>query len=315
MAVCLVTGGAGFVGSHLTQALVERGHQVRVLDNMSTGNARNLHHLPESVQVIEASLLDAAAVARAVEGVDWVFHQAALASVPRSIAEPLETHAACTTATVQLLHLAHQAGVKRVVYAASSSAYGNQVSPKKIETDLPAPLSPYAAAKLAAEYYCAAFYHSYGLETVALRYFNVFGPRQDPRGPYAAVIPIFIQRCLEGRRPIIYGDGLQTRDFTYVGNVVEANLLAAISTSAVGRVVNIGSGQSTTLIDLLTAVNSALGTNLDAEFQPERVGDVRDSLADISLAKELLDYHPKISLQAGLEPTIAYYRNEFLKQQ
>lgn len=309
MAVCLVTGGAGFVGSHLTQALVKRGHQVRVLDNLSTGAAKNLTGLIDQIEIHQADLLDANAVSAALQGVEWVFHQAALASVPRSVAEPLETHAACVTATVQLLHLAVKAGVKRVVYAASSSAYGNQATPVKRETDLPAPLSPYAAAKLAAEYYCASFYHSYGLETVALRYFNVFGPRQDPSGPYAAVIPIFIKRLLEAKSPIIYGDGLQTRDFTFVENVVEANLLAATSTGAVGRVMNIGNGQSTSLVELLASINRALGTNIAAEFQPERTGDVRDSLADISLARELLGYVPRVDLEQGLACTIAYYKN------
>ena len=198
--------------------------------------------------------------------------------------------------------------MQRFVYAASSSAYGNQPTPRKSERDLPSPLSPYAAAKLAAEHYCEAFYHSYGLETVCLRYFNVFGPRQDPSGPYAAVIPLFIQSLLSGRSPTIYGDGQQTRDFTFVGNVVQANLLAVTANKAAGRVFNVGSGEATSLVDLLAELNRILGTQIEAHFAPPRVGDVRDSLADISLAREVLGYNPEVSLREGLNQTVAAYR-------
>src|SRR2546421_3003118 len=221
MPTILVTGGAGFIGSHLVEALVRRGDRVRVLDNFVTGKIENLVAIADDVELISGDVCDEAAVKRAVAGCDVVFHQAALASVPRSVEQPLATHAACATGTLIVLHEARKAGVRRVVYAGSSSAYGDQPEPVKKETDLPSPLSPYAAAKLAGESYCTAFWHSYGFETVALRYFNVFGPRQDPSGPYAAVIPLFIKAILAGKQPLIYGDGGQTRDFTYVENVVQ----------------------------------------------------------------------------------------------
>jgi UDP-glucose 4-epimerase len=304
----LVTGGAGFVGSHIAQALVERGEKVRVLDNLSTGKRENLAAVAGQIELIEGDVCDSAAVARAVAGCDVVFHQAAMASVPRSIEDPLGSHAACCTGTVVVLDQARRAGVRRVVYAASSSAYGNQPQPQKRESDLPSPLSPYAAAKLAAELYCEAFWHSYGLETVALRYFNVFGPRQDPSGPYAAVIPIFIKLILAGKQPVIYGDGLQTRDFTYVENVVQANLRAAEAKDAPGGVFNVGNGVALTLLDLLQELNAILGTDVKPNFQPERAGDVRDSLADISQARQVLGYDPQIDLAEGLRRTVEFYR-------
>jgi UDP-glucose 4-epimerase len=226
MTHCLVTGGAGFIGSHIVNGLLERGDRVRVLDNFATGNARNLKGREQDVEVVEGDIRDEAAVAKAVQGVELVFHEAAMASVPRSVAHPLDSHANCCTGTVVVLDQSRKAGVRRVVYAASSSAYGDLEFSSKRETDMPMPLSPYAAAKLAGELYCQAFYRTYGLETVCLRYFNVFGPRQDPSGPYAAVIPIFIKKLLSGEAPVIYGDGGQSRDFNYVGNVVQANLLA-----------------------------------------------------------------------------------------
>jgi UDP-glucose 4-epimerase len=309
MALQLVTGGAGFIGSHLVEALIRRGDRVRVLDSLVTGNRRNLGQFQNQVEFVEADLCDAAAVSRAVEGCEVVFHQAALASVQRSVDDPLATHEACATGTLRLLDCARRAGVRRVVYAASSSAYGNQPSPLKRENNVLSPLSPYAAAKLAGEMYCEAFWHSFGMETVALRYFNVFGPRQDPHGPYAAVIPLFIRAVLSGRRPTIYGDGLQTRDFTYVGNVIHANLLAAAAPTAAGRVFNVGSGQATNLLDLLQALNELAGTQVEPIFAPPRPGDVRDSLADISLAREVLDYQPQCDLRRGLELTLAYYRD------
>src|SRR5262245_2810397 len=308
MPTCLVTGGAGFVGSHIVEALVRRGDRVRVLDNFDTGKRENLQAVLGQVELVTGSVADAAAVAKAVAGCDFVFHQAALASVPRSIDDPLATHAACATGTLNVLNEARQAKVPRVVYAASSSAYGNQPQPQKRETDLPSPLSPYAAAKLAAELYCEAFWHSYGLEAVALRYFNVFGPRQDPRGPYAAVIPIFIQKMLAGEQPTIFGDGLQTRDFTYVENVVQANLKGAEAKGAAGQVFNVGNGVSLTLLDLLKELNAIFGRNIQPIFQPARAGDVRDSLADISRARAVLGYEPKVRLAEGLRRTVEYYR-------
>jgi UDP-glucose 4-epimerase len=305
----LVTGGAGFIGSHLVAALVKRGDQVRVLDNFSTGRRENLGENAAKVELIEADLNDAAAVGRAVAGCEVVFHEAALASVPRSVEKPLETHAACASGTLNVLDQARRAGVRRVVYAGSSSAYGNQPTPRKTETDLPSPLSPYAAAKLTGELYCEAFWHSYGLETVSLRYFNVFGPRQDPNGPYAAVIPLFIRAILSGQRPTIFGDGGQTRDFTYVENVVQANLKAAAApVSAAGRVFNVGNGQTTSLLDLLKTLNEIMGGKIEPIFAPERAGDVRDSLADISAARQILGYEPKIDLPTGLKPTVEFYR-------
>ncbi|NIP85553.1 MAG: SDR family NAD(P)-dependent oxidoreductase, partial [Planctomycetales bacterium] len=219
MRTFLVTGGAGFIGSHIATALVERGDRVRILDNFSTGFTENIAHIQDDVQILEGDITDEVRVAEAVRGVDAVFHQAALASVPRSIEAPLDTNAACVTGTVNVLHQARLAGVRRLIYASSSSLYGDQPSRSKSETDLPAPISPYGAAKLSAEYYCRAFYETYGFETVALRYFNVFGPRQDPDSPYSAVIPLFITALLAGRSPTIYGDGTQSRDFTFVANV------------------------------------------------------------------------------------------------
>jgi UDP-N-acetylglucosamine/UDP-N-acetyl-alpha-D-glucosaminouronate 4-epimerase len=309
MALCLVTGGAGFIGSHIADALVRRGERVRVLDNFSTGRRENLSQLTGKFELIEADLNDASAVGRAVAACDVVFHQAALASVPRSVEQPLDTHQACATGTLNVLDQARRAGVRRVVYAASSSAYGNQPTPRKAETDLPSPLSPYAAAKLTGELYCQAFWHSYGLQTVCLRYFNVFGPRQDPSGPYAAVIPLFIKSILSGSRPTIFGDGGQTRDFTYVENVVQANLKAAAAPlDAAGRVFNVGGGRAASLLDLLAALSKILDANVEPIFAPERAGDVRDSLADISLAQQVLAFEPTVDLAEGLRRTVDYYR-------
>ncbi len=308
MRTFLVTGGAGFIGSHIATALVERGDTVRVLDNLSTGHRSNLVHLSDQVELIEGDLIDAAVVKAAVEGVDCVFHQAALASVPRSVEEPLATNAACVTGTVTLLDAARRAGVRRVVYAASSSGYGDQPNSSKRETDLPAPLSPYAAAKLAGEYYCQAFTSTYGLETVAIRYFNVFGPRQDPKSEYSAVIPLFVTAMLAGRQPTVFGDGHQSRDFTYVENVVRGNLLAADAPAAVGRSLNVACGAQTSLLGLIASINRVLGTEIEPVFDEARVGDVRESLADITLARQLLDYEPLVDFDEGLRRSIEYYR-------
>jgi UDP-glucose 4-epimerase len=309
MRTFLVTGGAGFIGSHIATALVERGDKVRVLDNLSTGYLSNLAHIADGVEVIEGDVSDADACARAVDGVDCVFHQAALASVPRSVAEPLATNLACVTGTVTLLDAARKANVRRVVYAGSSSAYGDQPTSSKRETDLPNPLSPYAAAKLAAENYCQAFTSTYGLETVTIRYFNVFGPRQDPTSEYSAVIPLFITAILDGRTPVVYGDGRQSRDFTFIENIVHGNLLAADAKGVAGRVFNVANGKQTDLLELLAAINRTLGTDVKPEHRDARVGDVRESLADISAARELLKYEPQVDFDEGLRRSIDFYKS------
>ena len=308
MRTFLVTGGAGFIGSHIAEALVARGDRVRVLDNLSTGHLKNMSSFRERIEFIQADLLAASSVAKAVRGVECIFHHAALASVPLSVERPLDVHAACATGTMILLDEARRAGVRRVVYAASSSAYGNQPAPVKSETDLPAPLSPYAAAKLVGEMYCQAFTATYDLETVALRYFNIFGPRQDPNSPYSAVIPLFITTMLAGNCPVIYGDGLQSRDFCFVSNVVQANLLAADATEVSGRVFNVASGKSTDLLTLLNILNSLLGLDVKPRHEPSRAGDVRESRADITEARRRLGYKPEIDFEDGLRRSIDYYK-------
>lgn len=308
MRTFLVTGGAGFIGSHLAEALVRRGDRVRVLDNLSTGFLANLESVFDRIEFIEGDVADPACVAEAVRGVDCVFHQAALASVPRSMEYPLETNAACVTGTVALLDAARRAGVRRVVYAGSSSAYGDQPASSKRETDFPMPISPYGAAKLAGEFYCRAFAASFPIETVIIRYFNVFGPRQDPDSPYSAVIPRFITAILSGRQPVIYGDGLQSRDFTYVANVVHANLLAADAPDVSGMVFNAANGRSITLLELLDALNRLLGTCVQAVHEPPRPGDIRESMADITLARRRLGYEPQVDFLEGLRRSIDYYR-------
>lgn len=307
MAKYLVTGGAGFIGSHIVERLVGQGESVRVLDNLCTGSLDNLAHLANRFEFHHGDLTHKEQVAKAVEGVDVVFHQAALASVPRSIAHPLDTHHACVTGTVMLLDACRQAGVRRVVYAASSSAYGNSPIMPKTETQLPAPLSPYAAAKLAAELYLEAFAASYKLETVRIRYFNVFGPRQDPNSPYSAVIPLFITALLQGKSPTIFGDGEQSRDFTYVHNVVSANLLAAHATGASGKVYNVACGGSISLLDLLKELCQLLNKPYAPRFAEARVGDVKHSWADIHRAQEDLGYRVEIDLREGLRRTVEYY--------
>ena len=309
MANYLVTGGAGFIGSNIAEALAKRGDNVRVLDNLSTGFSHNLESF--DVEFVEGDITDPSAVARALKGVDVVFHQAALASVPRSVADPLATNEACVTGTLNVLYESHKANVRRVVYAASSSAYGDQPFMSKRESDLPAPLSPYAVAKLAGEYYCQAFHHTYGLETVGIRYFNVFGPRQDPNSPYSAVIPLFITALLEGRRPTIYGDGEQTRDFTFIGNVVHGNLLAADAPAedVSGKVFNVANGKSVSLNEMLRQLNELLETEIEPIFEPFRVGDVRDSLADISSARKYLKYESQVTFEEGLQRSIEFYKS------
>ncbi len=308
MRTFLVTGGAGFIGSHIAEALVLRGDRVRVLDNLSTGFLANIESFREGIEFIEGDVTDAETVARTVEGVDCVFHEAALASVPASLERPLDSHAACATGTVVLLDAARRAGVHRVVYAASSAVYGDRSAGGKRESDLPAPLSPYAAAKAAGELYCQAFWSSFGLETVAIRYFNVFGPRQDPKSQYSAVIPLFITAMLSGSRPVIFGDGRQSRDFSFVSNVVHANLLAADAADVAGRTINAADGRSIDLLKLMEILNRLLGMNVEPEFAPPRAGDVRESLADITLARTLLGYEPQVDFEEGLRRSIDYYR-------
>jgi UDP-glucose 4-epimerase len=280
-----------------------------VLDNLSTGRLENLELSRNKIDFIETDLTDATAVARAVTGVDCIFHQAALASVPRSVAHPLDSHAACATATLTLLAAARKAGVKRLVYAGSSSAYGDQPTPVKRETDFPLPISPYAAAKLSGELYCHAFSAMKAVETVTLRYFNVFGPRQDPKSEYSAVIPRFITALLAGKAPMIFGDGKQSRDFTFVEDVVQANLLAAEADNVAGRVFNIAHGNRTTLLELVAALNKLLGTKIQAKHDDPRAGDIRDSQADISEAKKCLGFEPKVDFVEGLRRSIDYYRS------
>lgn len=305
-----MTGGAGFIGSHIVQALVARGEHVRVLDNLSTGHLANLADFSSQIDFVEGDLTDPDVVANSLEGVGIVFHQAALASVPRSVASPLDTNAACVTGTVTLLDAARRANVRRVVFAGSSSVYGNQAAWVKNEALLPAPLSPYAVAKLACEYYCQSFTSTYNLQTVTLRYFNVFGPRQDPKSQYAAVIPIFISRMIAGERPTIYGDGEQSRDFTFIDNVVHGNLLAAESADAVGRTINVACNTSFSLLELVAEINSCLGTRIEPIFEPPRAGDVRNSRADIQLAQKLIGYEPTVGFKEGLRRTVDYYRQK-----
>lgn len=299
----LVTGGAGFIGSHLVTALVHAGKRVRVIDNRATETAEIGRDGFEKVDWMRADITDDAALTRAMQDVECVFHLAAIASVPRSIENPVPTHTVNVTGTLQVLQAAVKAGARRVVYSASSSAYGDQPAERKNESLVPQPLSPYAVSKLAGELYCQAFFHSYGLETVALRYFNVFGPRQDPRGAYAAVIPRFITAIRLGETPVIYGDGLQTRDFTYVANVVAANLLAADAPHAAGRVFNIGSGEAVDLLTLVSQLSQLAGRAIVPRFEPSRVGDVRHSLADISQAHDVLGYRPAVGITEGLQRT------------
>jgi UDP-glucose 4-epimerase len=307
--LALVTGGAGFIGSHIARALIEAGLRVRIIDNLSTGYVENLNEIGADVDFVNGSINDVAALRRALQDVELVFHEAAIPSVPRSVKQPRETHDASVNGTFELLLAARDAGVRRVIYAASSSAYGDQLESPKRETMRPSPLTPYAAAKLVGEYYCQVFTQSYGLETVSLRYFNVFGPRQDPGSQYSGVISRFILALENGERPTIYGDGEQTRDFTYVANAVEANLLAAQSPNASGKVFNVANGESTSINEVLGVLKSLTGRNeLQAEHLPARAGDVRDSLADLESAATVLAYQPKVSLEDGLELTLEWWK-------
>ena len=309
MASYLVTGGAGFIGSHLVTQLIHRGHTVRVVDNLITGKRRNLDHV-SGVEFVEGDLADIGVATRAVEGMDYVLHQAAIPSVPRSVKDPISSNRANIDASVNVLVAARDAGVKRLVYAGSSAAYGDTPTLPKRE-DMPTnPLSPYALQKLVSEQYGQLFTQLYGFETVTIRYFNVFGPHQDPGSPYSGVISLFASALLEGRQPVIYGDGEQTRDFTYVANVVDGVLRAVETPKASGHVINVATGGRISLNALLRAMNKIVGTNLQPIYQEPRAGDVRDSQADITKAKTLLGYTPIVSLEEGLEKTLEWCRTE-----
>ena len=308
MAQFLVTGGAGFIGSHLAEELVRRGERVRVVDSLITGKRQNLAHLPD-VEFLEGDLADPAVAREAVRGADYVLHQAAIPSVPRSVEDPVTSNRANIDASLNLLVAARDAGVKRVVYAGSSSAYGNSPTLPKVETMPTAPLSPYALQKLVAEQYCQMFTSLYGLETVTVRYFNVFGPRQDPSSPYSGVISLFISALCEKRRPVIYGDGEQTRDFTYVANVVDGVLRAAQApASASGEVINVATGGRISLNQLFRTIRDLVQSDLEPVYKDVRAGDVRDSQADIVKARRLLGYEPIATFEDGLARTVEWYR-------
>jgi len=308
--IALVTGGAGFIGSHIASALAASGARVRIIDDLSTGYRQNVEEIKGDVDFIHGSLADEASLKKAINDVELVFHEAAIPSVPRSVENPRQTHIASVDSTFSLLLAAKENNVRRVVYAASSSAYGDQPTLPKTETMLPEPLSPYAVAKLVGEHYCQVFTRVYGLETVSLRYFNVFGPRQDPSSQYSGVISRFISALLSNETPVIYGDGEQSRDFTYIDNVVEANLKAAKSTGAIGQVINIANGERISLNELLRVLKDVTGkTDVVADYQPSRAGDVKHSLADISRARELLGFEPKVDLRTGLSITMDWWKN------
>jgi len=308
----LVTGGAGFIGSNICRKLVRRGCFVRVLDNLLTGKKSNLAGIIDKVEFIEADMGDAEVARSAVRDVDVVLHEGALPSVPKSVDDPAATHRHCVDATFNLLMAARDAGVKRFVYAASSSAYGDTPTLPKVETMATQPLSPYAVAKLVGEYYCSVFYKVFGLETISLRYFNVFGPYQDPKSQYAAAIPAFVTSILSDKPPTIYGDGEQSRDFTYVDNVVEANLLAAAAEHTAGDVVNIACGEVVTVNEIIAMINASVGKNVKPVYTAPRPGDVKHSLADITLARNLIGFEPTVSFRAGLKMAIEWYRENLM---
>ncbi|MDD5064185.1 MAG: SDR family oxidoreductase [Phycisphaerae bacterium] len=308
----LVTGGAGFIGSNICKKLVSQGCFVRVVDNLLTGKRSNLAAVSDRIEFIEADMGDEKVASACMKDIDYCLHQGALPSVPRSVEDPAATHKYCLDATFTLLLAARDAGVKRFVYAASSAAYGDTLTLPKIESMSPQPLSPYAAAKLAGEYYCSVFYKVFGLETISLRYFNVFGPHQDPTSQYAAAIPAFVTSVLKDKSPTIYGDGLQSRDFTYVDSVVEANLLAARAKHTEGDVVNIACGKAVTVNEVINIINELLGKNIKPIYEASRPGDVKHSLADITLAEKTIGYKPAITFRQGLEYAIDWYRDNLL---
>ena len=310
MSRILITGGAGFIGSNLAAVFVDRGEDVVVFDNFSSGLRSNLHDVQNRLEIVESSICDTSALKAAMEGVSYVFHQAAIPSVPRSVDQPVASHDVNSTGTLNVLMAAREAGVKRVVYAASSSAYGDSETLPKIETMPTAPKSPYAADKLHSEHLCRVFFENYGLETVALRYFNVFGPRQRPDSDYAAAIPKFIVRLLANESPTVFGDGLQSRDFTYIDNVVHANLLAMTAERAAGEVLNVGVGEQINLNELIQSIRELTDSDAAIEYAPERVGDVKHSLASIDKARDLLGFEPVVGLSEGLRQTIDWYRTQ-----
>jgi nucleoside-diphosphate-sugar epimerase len=309
MASYLVTGGAGFIGSHLTEELARRGHTVRVADSLITGKRRNLDHVP-GVEFLEGDLADLPFAQRAVEGMNFVLHQAAIPSVPRSVKDPIASNRANVDATLNVLVAARDAGVKRLVFAGSSSEYGNTPTLPKREDMPPSPLSPYALQKVMGTEYCQMFTRLYGFEAVSIRYFNVFGPRQDPSSPYSGVISVFATALSEGQRPTIFGDGEQTRDFTYVANVVDGVLRACEAPKAPGEAINVACGTRISLNALLTVMNRIVGTSLEAVYKDTRAGDVKDSQADISKAKAILGYEPTVGLEEGLRHTLAWCKTE-----
>ncbi len=306
--LALVTGGAGFIGGHLVEGLLAADWSVRVLDDLSTGSEQNLERVKDRIEFVRGDIRDVDGLERMMEGVEVVFHQAAMASVPRSVEMPLLTNSVNVDGTLLVLEVARKSGVRRVVYAASSSAYGDTAVLPKVETLPAAPRSPYALQKYAGEVYCRLYSELYGLETVSLRYFNIFGPRQDPNSEYAAVIPRFVTAAIAGRQPVIYGDGNQTRDFTYVENAVQANLLAADAKRASGSVINIAAGKRTSLNDLWRDIRDIVGADVEPRYADPREGDVRDSLADLTRATDLLGYRPNIDLDVGLARTIEGFR-------
>ena len=311
MSKFLITGGAGFIGSNITESLVVGGDTVVVLDNFSTGKKENLAAVQDKITIIEGSITNLDACREAVKDVDYILHQAALASVPRSVKDPVVTNETNIAGTLNMLVAARDAGIKRFVYAASSSAYGDAPVEVKHEELPAAPLSPYAIQKYTGELYCKTFYDIYGLETVALRYFNVFGPRQDPKSQYAAVVPLFVTTILRGESPTIYGDGEQARDFTYIDNVVQANLCAcSASSNAAGQVFNIACGAQTSINRLAAMIMEKVGKETTISYAPARTGDVKNSLANISKAEDLLGYRPVVFFQEGLEHTIAWYKTQ-----
>ncbi len=308
----LVTGGAGFIGSNICKELISQGCFVRVVDNLLTGKKSNLASIIDKVDFIQADMGDAEVAQSAMKDIDVVLHQGALPSVPRSVDEPAATHRHCVDATFTLLLAARDVGIKRFVYAASSSAYGDTPTLPKVETMTPMPLSPYAAAKLVGEYYCSVFYKVFGLETISLRYFNVFGPHQDPASQYAAAIPAFVTAILKDEPPTIYGDGEQSRDFTYIDNVVEANLLAARAKQTKGEVINIACGEAITVNAIIDIINELLSKNIKPTYTDPRPGDVKHSLADITLAEKLISYKTKVPFKQGLQLAIDWYRENLL---
>ncbi|MFL6466464.1 MAG: SDR family oxidoreductase [Pyrinomonadaceae bacterium] len=305
----LVTGGAGFIGSNLTDALIAQGAKVVIIDNFATGFRENLDEIKGDFEFIEGDLNDPISLAQALEGVEIVFHEAALPSVPRSVADPAETHDACVNATFKLLLQSKESGVRRFIYAASSSAYGDQKTLPKVETMAPAPMSPYAAAKLMGEYYCSVFNQVYGLETFSLRYFNVFGPRQNPSSQYSGVISRFIDALMTGTQPVIYGDGEQTRDFTYINNITDANIKAAQAQTGFGQTANVANGERVSLNELLDVMKLVTGNSqIEAIHQPERTGDVKHSQAENTRAREWFGYEKLVGLDDGIKQTIEWWK-------